>query len=288
MFFVALFVFLVAVAAVVIGMCSDYPGEKFALAGVLVVAGFVLTIVSSMSIVPTRNVGIVTSFGKPTGKTTGAGLVWSAPWQDVDDWDASGQTYAHLGDKCVWVTVKGPRSVCIPVQVEWSALPGKAPENWAAFKAADDMSRFETWVSRRVNPQFNAALISAFATFDPFAGANPKTGEVPVPDLNASYKSKLSDALAETLGADIAIRSIAFGTPVYDEATTNSLAEYSSKALAGRNLELDYANALKRKAVTDVDSKADPVARCLSIAERSGKEPGFCLGAGVSLTRSVD
>jgi hypothetical protein len=65
-----------------------------------IVGAFSFT-VASYNKVPTRNVGIVTQFGKPTGKTTGAGLHWTKPWQDIDDWDASGQTFDRLGDNCL-------------------------------------------------------------------------------------------------------------------------------------------------------------------------------------------
>lgn len=290
MFIVALLALLIAAAGLV---CVPFTttddsrgGAAIAMVGGLVV-GVICSTIACMSVVPTRNVGIVTTWGKPTGRTTGAGLQWTAPWSDVDDWDASGQTYAHLGEQCVWVTVKGPRSVCVPVQIEWSALPGNAPDNWAAFKETGGKSRFETWVSRRVDPQMNAALISTFADFDPFASVNETTGDVAVPNLNAAYRKPLADAIARALGHDIAVKSIAFGTPVYDQPTTEALAGYSSKVLEGRNLDVDKKNAAKRKAVTDIDAQVDQTARCLSIAEKNGKEPGLCM-AGVTNTRTTN
>jgi hypothetical protein len=145
-FIVAIFVFVLAAIALLAGLIARDGGPLLAFAVIAVVLGVILTVIASMSVVPTRNVGIVTSWSKPTGRTTGAGLQWTAPWQDVDDWDASGQTWPHLGDQCIWVTVKGPRNVCVPVQVEWNALPENAPANWAAYKETDGKSRFETWV----------------------------------------------------------------------------------------------------------------------------------------------
>lgn len=287
MFILALLALVAGVICILYGLLAD-DGAGLGFGAIGILAAVVLGVVASMSIVPTRNVGIVTTWGKPTGRTTGAGLQWTAPWSDVDDWDASGQTWAHLGDQCVWVTVKGPRSVCVPVQVEWSALPENAPANWSAFKETDGKTRFETWVSRRVDPQMTAALITAFANFDPFANVDKNTGDVAVPNLNASYREPLSDALGANLGHDIAIRSIAFGTPVYDKPTTDALSAYSQKVLAGRNLDVDHANAIKRKAVTDIDAQVNQTARCLSIAEANDKEPGLCMAGGVTLTHSTN
>lgn len=243
---------------------------------------------ASLSIVPTRNVGIVTAWSKPTGRTTGAGLKWHAPWQDIDDWDASGQTYAHLGDGCVWVTIAAQRRACIPVQIEWSARAERAPENWSAYKEVGDWSRFETFVSRRVNPQINAAMTSVFATFDPLKTVDPKSGDAPAPDLNATYRQPLADALVLALGDDIAVRSVAFEAPRYDEPTTNAINAYGQKVLEARNLRIDEENAKARARITNTDASVDQVARCLQIAEKLGKEPGLCMGGGVAVTKPLD
>lgn len=254
-------------------------------AGLLLGVGSI--IIASMSIVPTRNVGIVTQFDKQTGRTTGAGLKWTEPWQDIDDWDASGQTYAHLGDGCVWVTIAAQRRACIPVQIEWAAKAENAPETWATYKKIDGKSRFETFVARRVNPQMNAALTSVFADFDPLGKVDPKSGDAPAPDLNKLYKQPLTAALTANLGADITVRSVAFEAPHYDKPTTEAIAAYGQKILEARNLQIDKANAVTRAEITNTDAKVDQVARCLQIAEKLGKEPGLCMGAAVALTRPV-
>ena len=64
---------------------SARHAARLAALGGLVVAVFA-TAFASFSTVPTRNVGIVTQFNKQTGRTTGAGLQWHAPWQGIDDW----------------------------------------------------------------------------------------------------------------------------------------------------------------------------------------------------------
>ena len=287
LFILCALIFLVCAATLVLASDTDTRGGALLGAGLTFVVGAISLTVACMSVVPTRNVGIVTTWGKPTGRTTGAGLQWTAPWSDVDDWDASGQTYAHLGDQCVWVTVTGPRNVCIPVQVEWNADPAQAPENWAAFKEADGKTRFETWVSRRIDPQMTAAIISTFATFDPFAAVNKDTGDVGVPDLNVSYRQKLIDALRATLGGQISVRSIAFGRPTYDNATTQALGDYSQKTLERRNLDVDKANADIRQQITQKNASVNQTARCLEIAETTDHEPGLCM-AGVTLTHPVN
>jgi hypothetical protein len=290
-----MFVFGIILALVaLIGLATRIVGRSAKARGGGVVAFFgalvlsvVCIVIASMSTVPTRNVGIVTQFNKQTGRTTGAGLQWTAPWQDVDDWDASGQTYAHLGDDCVWVTIAAQRRACIPVQIERAAKAENAPETWATYKEVDGKSRFEVFVDRRVNPQINGALTSVFAGFDPLGEVDAKTGDAPAPDLNKLYKQPLTDAMTAALGSDITVRSVAFEAPRYDEPTTAAIAAYGQKILEARNLQIDKANAVTRAQITKTDASVDQVARCLQIAEKLGKEPGLCMGGGVALTRPV-
>lgn len=286
MFIIAIIFGIVAVGALAVAVLSGKGGAWGTFAVAFLLGGACL-IIACLSTVPTRNVGIVTQFGKPTGRTTGAGLQWTAPWQDVDDWDASGQTYQHLGDHCVWVTIAAQRRACVPVQIEWASKADRAPENWAAYKKVKDMSRFEVFEARRVNPQMNAALTSVFASFDPLGSVDAKTGDAPAPDLNKLYRQPLLDALNATLGEDITIRSIAFEAPRYDEPTTAAIAAYGQKILEARNLQIDKANAITRAEITKTDATVPQVARCLQIAEKLGKEPGLCMGGGAVVTRPV-
>lgn len=240
--------------------------------------GLALFLGASMSTVPTRNVGIVTEFNKPTGRTTGAGLKWHAPWQGIDDWDASRNTFDRLGKNCLWVSVSGGRA-CIAVQVEWSAKADTAPKDWAAYKEVDgiDGGRFGTFVARRVNPQMDAAITTAFTAFNPLGQVDRKTGALKAPDLNKEYRDALLATLTANLGTSVTIDSIAFGTPTYDEPTTAAISAFGQKTLEARNLEVDKANALIRKEITKTDAEVDQVARCLSIAEKLGREPGLCM-----------
>lgn len=283
---------LCAVVTVLAAGWIFFSGEKATAVMVVLIASVVTAIsftIASYNKVPTRNVGIVTQFGKPTGKTTGAGLHWTKPWQDIDDWDASGQTYDRLGDNCLWVSIAAQRRACIPVQVEWSAKPENAPELWATYRATkiggQDKTRFETFTYRRVNPQIDGAVTSVFASFDPLGTVNAATGDAPAPDLNKQYKALLEQAIQAAIGQDIVIRTVAFATPRYDDPTTAAIAAYGQKVLEARNLAVDKANAETRAQVATKTGVPPAVQQCLDIASAKAKEPGFCLGASVQVTR---
>lgn len=243
-----------------------------------VLAGVAVLVGASYNQVPTRNVGIVTSFGKPTGATADPGVEWTKPWEDIDDWDASRNTFDRLGDRCLWVSVSGGRA-CIPVQIEWSAKEGNAPADWAAYKEVDGIEggRFGTFTQRRVHPQMDAAITSVFTTFNPLGTVDPASGGVKAPDLNAQYKQPLLAALNAGVGASVTVDTIAFGTPVYDDATTKAISAYGQKVLEKRNLDLDKQNADTRAAINAKLATQDKVTYCLQVAEKLGKEPGLCM-----------
>lgn len=286
MFWVGIVLWVIALLAIGLVPFMEERGPWVTTAFVLVVLGGLSWTVASYHKVPTRNVGIVTSFGKPTGQITGAGLKWTAPWKNIDDWDASGQTFDRLGKNCLWVSIAAQRRACIPVQIEWNAKPENAPELWAQYKKTDGRSRFETFVYRRVNPQIDGAITSVFASFDPL-GSVTGTGDAPAPDLNKTYKTTLKAAIEAAIGQDVTVLTIAFATPQYDDPTTAAIAAYGQKVLEARNLSVDKANAKTRSEVAGQTGVPPAVQQCLDIANARGKEPGLCLGSDVALTRPV-
>ncbi len=246
-------------------------------AGVFGMAAIFLAI-ACVHVVPTRNVGIVTSFGKPTGRTADVGINWTAPWQDIDDWDASRNTFNRLDDACLWVSVSGGRA-CIPVQIEWSAREENAPADWAAYKEVDGIEggRFGTFVARRINPQMDAAITATFVSFNPLGTVDPASGGVKAPDLNAQYREPLRKALEASIGGSVTIDSIAYGTPSYDQATTNAISAFGQKVLEKRNLAVDKENADLRAEINRKLAAQDKTVFCIQEAARLGKEPGLCM-----------
>lgn len=257
----------------------------------------VFLVLSCMSSVPTRNVGIVTAFNKPTGRTTGAGLQWTAPWQDVQDWDATRQSYNHLGDKCtqpgdgsLWVQIAGQRNMCSRVQINWETTDTKqASKNWSTYREVDGKSRFEVFVERQVDPQINDALLATFRDFDPLSLVDPKTGEAKAPDLSGTYTSTLRNEIDRRLGRDITVMSISWGLPGYDGATTQLISQYGQKVLEKRNLAVDQQNAVTREGIAKNSGVPAAVQQCLDLVKTLGKgEPGLCMSnSAVALTKPV-
>lgn len=229
---------------------------------------------ASLNQVPVRNVGIITSFGKPTGGTTGAGLKLVWPWQSIDDWDAARQAYDHRGaDHCVNVRIASQANACVEVLIEWQVKEDRAPEQWAAYK-----KEFALFVGRRVEPAITDAMNEVFAGYNPMANMDRKTGNlnVPLAPMSAQLKAALSGRIAD----DIEVLTVMVMRVNHDEKTQQSLDAYQQSINRGRVLDQDKLNAEKQKAITETNAQVPAVTRCLEIAEKAGKEPGLCLGGG--------
>jgi regulator of protease activity HflC (stomatin/prohibitin superfamily) len=265
-----------AITAVVLKRTSyDFPIGSTITAVVAAAVGVLCVIFSSANTVPPRNVGIVTSFNKPTGEVTGAGLKWVAPWEKVEDWDASRQTFDHKSEKtCVQVRIVGLQAACVEVQIEYQTDPKKAPEQWASYKR-----EFEQFQTRRVEPNLTGALNDIFANHDPLANVDDKTGVVKPVDTQ-SLVEPLKANIERRIGDDIDVLNVVFGFVRYDGKTQEQIEAFQQKVLAAKNLEQDRKNADLQKKISETNAQVNPVVRCLEIVAQRGGEPGLCLGGG--------
>ncbi|MBT8227288.1 MAG: SPFH domain-containing protein [Dactylosporangium sp.] len=276
LFICAIVLFAIAILAALYRLVSPPETQNLALGGAAGAAllGCILTLASSANSVPVRNVGIVTSFNKPTGQTTGSGLNWVAPWKRIGEWDASRQKYDHIGeDKAVTVRTATLANAGIELLVEWQVSPDDAPRQFMDYKGD-----FEAFRGQRVGVQLDGAVNDAFATYDPLSNIDTKTGNLNV-DLKP-FADKVRTSAQERLDDDIEILSVTIIRVNHDEKTEANIKLFQDKLAQSRNLDQDLINAEKQIAVTRKNAEADKVTRCLEIAERTGNSPGLCLNSG--------
>lgn len=273
-FILSLICAVVLTGSVIVAVASDDGGSKstaglVALCAFLLGTGFFLW--STLYKVPARNVGIVTSFGKPTGETTGPGLHFVAPWKSVDDWDATRQAYEHRNEKsCVQVRIANLSNACVEAQVEWQTRPGNAPEQWGSYR-----QDFERFVDKRVDPAMGEAFNEAFASHDPLANIDNKDGKLNVP--LAPFASAVKTNIETKIGRDIEVLSVVVTRINYDGKTQGNIEQYQQAILKGRVLEKEKTNADLQKTITETNAKVDKQTRCMELAEKLNKEPGYCM-----------
>lgn len=287
---------LFALLALIFSVKAVFSGgdDRFKAAGTGTV--FVILFVLGMLVaagwtVPARNVGIVTQGnkavthkvdGKEVNRTTGAGWHWTKPWQKIEDWDASRQSYDHLGgpgnkeNSCVSTVITGMDTACVEVLVEWETKAENAYEQWASYK-----KDFDFFKSRRVEPNIKDAVSAVFRSHDPTKNVDTSSADAAiVPVAMKDFKQPLMNEISSRIGADIKVLAVTFGRIHYSENTQKTIDAFRAKVMEARNLAQDERNADTRKRITEKNSTRDKQAWCLEIAESKGKEPGFCLGGG--------
>lgn len=277
LFVCALVLFAVAVLAAICGVFAPRDLKGRVLAGTVgaSVLGIALTIGASANSVPVRNVGIVTSFNKPTGEVTGSGLNWVSPWKKVGEWDASRQKYDHIGgDKAVPVRTGTLANAGVELLIEWQVRSENAPRQFMDYKGD-----FEAFRGQRIGVQLDGAVNDAFASYNPLANIDAKTGNLNV-DLKP-FADKVQTSAQGRLGEDIEILSVTIIRVNHDEKTEANIKVFQDKLAQGRNLDQDLINAEKQKAITEKNAQVDKITRCLEIADKNGSNPGLCINPGI-------
>jgi regulator of protease activity HflC (stomatin/prohibitin superfamily) len=214
------------------------------------VAGIVLTalmlIVGSAHTIPTRSVGVVTSFGRPTGSLAN-GWHWTAPWASVEKFDASVQTLKLDGNDstpCVTVRLGNQTTGCVDVSVQWNIDPnGDVVDLYRKYKSFDNIE--ENLVKR----QLQHALNVAFGDYDPLRAVNG--ADKPGASLD-DLARKAKDTLQSGVGAGITVSSVTIPLIHFDGDTENRLKAYQQALADTRIAEQKKQTAEQTKAANDI------------------------------------
>ena len=153
----------------------------------------VVIVLSSLTMVQAKQVGVVTTFGKPSEDTLSSGLHIKAPWQKVTEIDATIQTDEYHGDSGIQVRLADGNAAKVSATIRWSVTDENANDVYADFRSDDPTESLRDAV---VSTQFKAAMNTVFAGFDPLslAGAEGTTR----PDYNALAGEVETAMLAQT------------------------------------------------------------------------------------------
>jgi regulator of protease activity HflC (stomatin/prohibitin superfamily) len=124
--FAAMLLVIVTVIALLMRATSKNETGRTRAMRIAVVAGvltiFVL-ILGSTTIVTTRNIGVVTTFGRPSG-TLSNGLHAKAPWQSVTEMNGTIQIDNHTGEAATTVRLGNNSTAFVDNSVRWRIQPG--------------------------------------------------------------------------------------------------------------------------------------------------------------------
>jgi regulator of protease activity HflC (stomatin/prohibitin superfamily) len=290
---IAIVLFVIA-GLIAIGTFFTPRGFKvigFGAAAVVVALAVICTLISSFNIVSTRNIGIVTSFGKPVGER-GAGLAWVAPWQQVHEMDAAIQLQSFQGNSyddpgtAIKVRLANNSAAYVEENLNWRTKPE------AAGSLFQDYRTFDNITVNLVDKQAQVALSKEFSTFNPqLAEVVDPTKPAPMTQMTPAQGANLP-AMADRVKADlqhavgdrIEILDVRIPGIFYDKATQDRIDAYNQKVQETKNAQQDVQTAEQQKLASEKRANQAPpdlrvaIFNCINKQVEQGKDPAGCWG----------
>lgn len=249
------------------------------IAWILVGLGLLVAVLSTVVIVPTKNEGVVVSFGKPVG-TIHNGIHVVAPWESVADYDATIQTLDMSGnDETPTLHVRmvnGTATADVNVTLNWR-LEGDIQQIHIDWREFAHIQKFV------VIPRLQDALNKEFTSFDPLVALKENGGK---PISMSDMETLVSGRLQRSLPAGVFVDHLQIPLVIYPPVIQDALNAYQ-KELANTQVALQQKiTAQAQKDALDIlaQAKMSPEAfqqQCLIMTERLAQQ-----GKQISLTWS--
>lgn len=262
-------------------------GARICLAtGVFLVGLAVLfTALSATTTVGTKKVGVVTSFGRPTGTVLPNGFHFKAPWERTTELDGAIKTDSYApestgGDRegdCITVRIAHQATACVSVSARWRISPDSADALFRDYKTFDNIR------ASLVTRDLRAALNGVFATYDPLGTVDDKT-TVPTYD---TLSKQSTTALTARVGAPIDVQSVVVSHVAFDRTTQdriNALQGEVAQTRIATQREATVAAEARANGVLSASVSRDPnvlVSQCMTTL-RTAVDRGQALPAGFS------
>lgn len=266
------------------------------------VVALLLLFFASWTTVGTKNVAVLTTFGRPTGYLDN-GFHWKAPWQTPHEISDAVQTDTYASDPenatqpqggatntCVHVRIERQAVACVNVSIRWQIRPEGVDYLYRNFKSNDHIT--DNVVLRDLQQAMNIA----FSSYDPLGvDASGNNTNPPLTD----YSDKITTQMRSEIGRWIDVQSVIIPLLNYDPDTQKKvqqlLQQIALTRVAQQAKQTAKAQAAANKALAASVSK-DPnvlVSKCLDIlkevVDKGGQLPaGFsCFGPKTPVSVAV-
>jgi regulator of protease activity HflC (stomatin/prohibitin superfamily) len=165
-------------------------------AAVLGATAIILVLVSSWNPVGTRDIGIVTSFGQPTGHLS-PGPNFTAPWDQVTSMDEAVQ----VTDVVMTVKIAGQQIARAPVAIRWKIVASASDDIFQNYR--NSTSGVENAL---LLPELNRAMNTVYDGYDPIAPlATGAPAGSPSNPTTAQLAAQVQALLEGKVGSDIQV-----------------------------------------------------------------------------------
>lgn len=248
---------------------------------------------ASLVQVSTKNVGIETTFGKPSGElSNGLHLKW--PWEKVTEMDAAIQTDTYVNNNCFQVRIANQQTACVYINFQWRINPTSAQELYRDYRTFEHVR--DALVTRRLTAVVNEQL-SNYNPLNSVAGSDLPPGEQRNPPLNV-IASRVNTQMKQEIGGgkgSIEVLSTIIPLITFDKETQGRINQLQQQValtrVAQQSKKTALAQAQANKALSaSVNSQPNVlVSHCYSILETMVKNgqpvpAGFSCWPGNGLT----
>jgi len=250
---------------------------------------FLMFLFAVTAIVPTREIGIVTSFGRPVDSLPN-GLHFKAPWEKVHNLDGTIQTDSHTGKgHCTDIRIGNESTACVDNSIRWRIRLD------AGERLYQDYREMENIRDSLVTRELKAALNEVLADYNPLEQI--KADAQGAPDLNVFSEEVMTD-LSRRVGEDVEIKSVIVPIIRFDRQTQSKInayqAEVANTRIAEQREQTAKAQARANENLKESVSREPNVlvAQCLETFAEMVKENqpvpiGFSCWPGGSATSVV-
>jgi regulator of protease activity HflC (stomatin/prohibitin superfamily) len=267
------------------------PGVQKAFALIPFVLALILGVFSCTTIVQAKEVGVLTTFGKPSDRTLEPGLHIKAPWQKVTEVDGTIQTDKYVGDKCIYVRIGDGSRACLTLTHRWQIVPERANETYANFRSNDPTESLREAV---VSTQLVSVAQDVMSKYNPIAGLSTVAAEDAGANLNFApdYDQIAADITAgmdARYGPEPLVRTVAITVSYLSLSDTTQakinafIAEVANTRIAVQKEQTAAAEAKANQALEASVTNAPNVlvSKCLDLLAEASKTH-YALPAGFS------
>jgi regulator of protease activity HflC (stomatin/prohibitin superfamily) len=237
-------------------------------------AAILFFLLGCVTIVGTRQIAIVTAFGRPTGVSLNNGFHTKWPWQMTHPMDGAVQIDKYVKvdnrDERIVVRLGNQSTALADVSIRWQLKQPAAPELFQQYKTFDNV---------RVNlieRNLSVALNEVFAAFNPLDPQNLDVSPLP------SLAKRAADIMRQDVGSQVDIFDVNVPTIQYDQGTEDKInqlnqqrAQTSIAVEAQKTAEAQAkANEILSRSISN-----DPnvvVQNCITAAINKGISPLGC------------
>lgn len=256
----------------------------------LAVLTFVLSI---FTIVPTRDIGIVTSFGKPVGNLDN-GIHFKLPWEKVKTLDGAIQTDSYLerdSDGCTEIRIGNESTACVDNSIRWRIKLEAGETLYQDYRDMDNIRR------SLVTRELTAALNEVLSDYNPLAQIQDDAANPAGPNLN-EFSRQVADKLRAQVGDQIDVKNVIIPLIHFDKPTQSKINLYQAEVANTRIAQQREQTATAQARANDKlkssvsDNPNVLVSQCLDTFSEMVKEGqqipiGFSCWPGGSATSVV-